>query len=155
MNTLEHFPAHEDMPDFGMEIFGMNKDFDINAAFQEAIQGVASDTELALEEKVRRMEVIVTEGTSEVYRDFVDFRQIAAQMEMMCNHDHAFNQSLQSNDSLSSFMDSHNNNDGHDHNKSIQTKHDRKDNDEYEIDPKTGKKTKKKRKSWLSLFLQS
>ena len=136
MNTLEQAPRFEEMPDFGMESFGMTEEFDINAAFQEAIVGVASDTELALEEKVRRMEVIVSEGTSEVYRDFVDFRQMAAQIEMMCNHDHILSQSMQSNDTLSNFMDSHNADDGHNH----------KNDDEYEVDPKTGKKTKKKKK---------
>ncbi len=150
MNTLEQAPRFEEMPDFGLEAFGMSEDFDINAAFQEAIQGVASDTELALEEKVRRMEVIVSEGTSEVYRDFVDFRQMAAQMEMMCSHDHAFNQSMQGNDTLSGFMDSHKADDGHGH--GSDKTHNHKDDDEYEIDPKTGKKKKKKLyKGWLFL----
>jgi hypothetical protein len=155
VNTLEQAPRFEEMPDFGMEAFGMSEDFDINAAFQEAIQGVASDTELALEEKVRRMEVIVSEGTSEVYRDFVDFRQMAAQMEMMCNHDHALNQSIQGNDTLSSFMDGNKADDGHNLGDSLHGKHNhKKDDDEYEIDPKTGKKTKKKKRRYSWLFLQ-
>ena len=153
MNTLEQAPRFEEMPDLDMEAFGMTQDFDINAAFQEAIQGLASDTELDLEEKVRRMEVIVSEGTSEVYRDFVDFRQMAAQMEMMCNHDHAFNQSMQGNDTLSAFMDSHKDDDGHNHGDSSEYKYKhKKGNNEYAVDPKTGKKTKKKKKlSWLFL----
>lgn len=156
MNALEQAPRFEEMPDFGMEAFGMSEDFDINAAFQEAIAGVASDTELALEEKVRRMEVIVSEGTSEVYRDFVDFRSMAAQMEMMCNHDHALNQSMQGNDTLSGFMDSHKADDGHNHGDSLHGKHNhKKDDDEYEIDPKTGKKTKKKKRSgWFSMLIK-
>lgn len=150
MNTLEQTPRFEEIPDFGMETFGMSEDFDINAAFQEAIQGVASDSELALEEKVRRMEVIVSEGTSDVYRDFVDFRQMAAQMEMMCNHDHALNQSMQGSDTLLGFMDSHKADDGHNHGDSLNNK----DNHEYEIDPKTGKKTKKKKRTgWLRAYL--
>ena len=150
MNTLERNQRFSEMPDFGMEASVYGADFDINAAFQEAIEGIASDIELALEEKVRRMEVIVIEGTSEVYRDFVDFRQMAAQMEMMCSHDHAFNQSLQGSDTVSSFMDSHKAGDVHNHGK-----HDHKDDDEYEIDPKTGKKTKKKKRSgWFSLVLK-
>lgn len=153
MNALEQAPQFEDMPDFGME-FEM-ADFDINAAFQEAIVGVASDQEIALDEKVRRMEVIVSEGTSEVYRDFVDFRQMAAQMEMMCNHDHALNQSMQGSETLSGFMDSHKADDGHNHGNESHSKHNHKDDDEYEIDPKTGKKTKKKKRSgWLSLTLR-
>jgi hypothetical protein len=155
VNTLEQAPRFEEMPDFGMEAFGMSEDFDLNAAFQEAIQGVANDIELALEDKVRRMEVIVSEGTSEVYRDFVDFRQMAAQMEMMCNHDHAFSQSVHANDTLSSFMDSHKAVDGHDHGDSLHSKHNHKDDDEYETDPKTGKKTKKKKRfGWFSVMLK-
>lgn len=152
MNTLEQAPRFEEMPDFGM---GLDMgEFDINAAFQEAIQGVASDTELALEEKVRRMEVIVSEGTSEVYRDFVDFRQMAAQMEMMCNHDHALNQSMQGSETLSGFMDSHKADDGHNHGDTLHGKHNHKDDDEYEIDPKTGKKSKKKkRRGWFGVYI--
>ena len=153
MNTLEQAPRFEEMPDFGMEL-DMGE-FDINAAFQEAIQGVASDTELALEEKVRRMEVIVTEATSELYREFVDFRQMAAQMEMMCNHDHAFNQSIQGSGMLSGFMDSFKADEGHNHGDNLHGKHShKKDDDEYEIDPKTGKKTKKKkRRGWFGVYL--
>lgn len=156
MNTLEQAPRLEEMPDFGMEAFGMSEGFDINAAFQEAMQGVASDTELALEEKVRRMEVIVSEGTSEVYRDFVDFRQMAAQMEMMCNHDHALNLSMQGNAMLSGFMDNHKaDDDGHNHGDSLHGKHSHKDDDEYEIGPKRGKKTKKKKHSgWFSRLVK-
>ncbi len=153
MNTLEQAPRFEEMPDFGMEAFGMSDNFDINAAFQEAILGVTSDAELALEEKVRRMEVIVSEGTSQVYRDFVDFRLMAAQMEMMCNHDHAFNQSMQASETLSGFMDSHKADDGHNHGDSLHGKHNqKKGDDEYEIDPKTGKKIIKKRRGWFGVY---
>jgi len=143
MNGLEQAPRIEDVPDFGMELGVAG--FDINAAFQEAIAGVANDTELALDEKTRRMEVIVSEGTSELYSDFVDFRAMAAQMEMMCNHDHALNQSLQGSEILSGFMGGHNGEDGHNH----------KDNEEYETDPKTGKKTKKKKRhGWFGMLLR-
>lgn len=148
-NSIDHLDFE---PDFGFE--NMAGEFDINAAFQEAIQGVATDKELALEEKVRRMETIVTTGSSEVYRDFVDFRSMAAQMEMMCNHDHALNQSMQGSDTLSSFMDSHNSDDGHNHADGSHDKHSHKDNDEYETDPKTGKKTKKKkRRGWFGVYI--
>lgn len=142
MKAIEQSQRLEDMPDFGMAALGMSQAFDINAAFQEAIQGVASDTELALEEKVRRMEVIVSEGTSETYRHFVGFLQMAAQMEIMCNHDHAFSESMQNSPTLSGFMDSHKVDVGHNH----------KDNGDTDIDPKTGKKTKaKKRYGWFML----
>ena len=65
MRGLEQAPVGAEGLEFD---FGM--DFDINAAFQDAMQEVATSTELALEEKVRRMEVIVTEGSSEVYQVF-------------------------------------------------------------------------------------
>lgn len=146
MSKFEQPPRSEEMSDFDMEL-DMGE-FDINAAFQEAIAGVASDTELALDEKVRRMEVIVSEGKSEVYRDFVDFRQMAAQMEMMCNHNHAFSQSIQGNETLSGFMDLYQFDDEHDHDDDDE---DNEDDDEYVIDPKTGKKTKK-RYNWFSLL---
>ena len=155
MNTLEQTPRFEEMPDFGMEAFGISDDFDINAAFQEAIAGVASDTELAMEEKVRRMEVIVSEGASEVYRDFVDFREMVAQMEMMCSHDHAYNLSSQASETLSDFMDSHKADDGHSHGDNLDNKHNLKEDDDSEIDPKTGKKTKKKKRgSWFSILMK-
>ena len=155
MNVLEQAPQSDKTPDFGMEAFGMSEDFDINAAFQEAIQGVVSDTELALEEKVRRMEIIVSEGTSEVYQGFINFRQIAAQMEMMCNDDHALNQFMQGNDTLSNFMDSHKADDGYGHGDNSQNEDNHKiENDEYEIDSKTGKKTKKKkRRGWFGVYV--
>lgn len=153
MNTLEQAPRSQQMPDFGMEAFGMTGEFDINEAFQEAVHGVATDTELALEEKVRRMEVIISEGESDVYREFVDFRQMASQMEMMCNHDHAFAQSVEGSESLSSFLGEHKPGDEHGHAESSH-KHAHHEDDEYDIDPKTGKKTKKKRRSgWFLLLL--
>jgi hypothetical protein len=156
VNTLEQAPRFEEMPDFGMGSFDISEGFDINAAFQEAIQGVASDTELALEEKVRRMEVIVSEGASEVYRGFVDFRQMAAEMEMLCSHDHALNQSIQDSDTLSGFIDSYKADDGHNHGNSLHDKHShKKDDDKYGIDPKTGKKIKKKKRSgWFSMLMK-
>lgn len=147
MSSIEQVPRSEAEPDFGMEFDVAG--FDINAAFQGAIADVGADKELELDEKVRRMERIVQEGVSETYRDFVDFRAMAAQMEMMCMHDHALDRSMQSNVTLSSLMDGHDSNDGHDH-----EKHDHED-EGYEIDPKTGKKTKKKKHyDWFSLLLQ-
>jgi len=112
-------------------LFGDLAGFDINAAFQNAMTAVITDTELALDDKVQRIEVMVREGTSEVYRDFVDFRALAAQMELFCMHDQAFSDQAQGHGLLSEFM--------HDH-----ADHDT-DDDEWEIDPKTGKKRKKKR----------
>lgn len=156
MNAIERTQPYEDMPDFGMDAFGMHENFDINAAFQEAVQGIVSDAELALEEKVRRMEVIVSEGTNDLYRDFVDFSMMARQIDMMCSHDHAFGQSLQNSETLSGFMSNYKSDDGHNHSEELHSKHNRKDDDEYEIDPKTGKKTKKKkRRGWFNLLVQS
>lgn len=145
---LKYQAESPDTPSFGFE-FDASGGFDINAAFQEALFGVVTDAELALEEKVQRMETIVDEGTSEIYRDFIDFRAMAVQMEMMCSHDHALGLSLKGSDTLSRFMDSHNENDGHDHGEGA---HDHDDDDEYEIDARTGKKKKKKKRSWFGVY---
>lgn len=136
----------EQAPNSSMETFdfkALEIDFDINAAFQEAMFGVATDQELVLEEKVRRMEVIVTESSSQAYRDFVDFRSIAAQMEMFCNHDHALSQAAQNNVVLSSFTDGYKLDNEHSHG----TRYDKKTGKNNKIDPKTGKK--KKKRSWF------
>lgn len=129
--------------DFGME------GFDINEMFHEALSGVATDEELALDEKVLRMEVIVSEGTSEVYRDFVDFRQLASQMEMICTHDHALGQSIQDSDTLGGFMGAFADDDGHGH---------AHEHDEDGATKSTKKKTKKKKpqsRSWLRSLLDA
>jgi hypothetical protein len=144
VKTVEKAPQYEIMPDFGMEAFG------INDAFQEAISGVASDTELAVEQKIRIMEVIVNEGTSEIYRDFIDFRQMAAQLEMFCNHDHDLDHLIRGNETLSDFMKSFKANDEHEHDNSLHNKED--EDEEYEVNPYSGKK--KKRHKWLSLLLK-
>lgn len=149
MNLGEAASLHEEMYDLNLG-FDLGE-FDINAAFQEALYGVVSDEELALEEKVRRMEVIVQEGTSDIYRDFVDFRQMAAQMQMMCNHDHEMSQSMQGNDTLFGFMDRHTSYDGHNH--SDETHNDHSHKEEDDTDSKTGKK-KKKRRGWFSILLK-
>lgn len=136
-------------PEFGMELFDKSG-FDMNAAFQDAMHGVATDAELALDEKVRRMEVIVSEGTSEVYREFIDFQQMAMHMEMMCNHDDLFGQAAQSSDTLSSFMSTYASDDHHDHDHNNSGHKEEAGKKNEEIDPKTGKKKKKKR-GWLEL----
>lgn len=112
-------------------------DFDLNAAFQDAISDTISDAELAIEEKVRRVEHIINAGTDPLYADFVDFRAAAAQIEMMCNHDHAFGQSVSESQSLTGLLDAHN----HDH----------------EDETKPGKKSKKKKKkrSWFGVTLEA
>jgi hypothetical protein len=99
--VIETEPSFESMH----EEFGFEADFDINAAFQDALFGVATDEELALDEKVQRMEFILSEGTSDIYRDFVDFRAMAAQMNAACNHDHSLGSAVKGNEMLSSFMD--------------------------------------------------
>lgn len=138
MSTLEQ------SPDFGME-FEMEGDFDIHAAFQEAITDIATNDEIELEEKIRRMEVVISEGSSEVYRDFIDFRMIAAQVEMFCMHAHGLDQSIRSSETLSSLIDAHKNHDDHDHHDSHKDRS--LDEEDEEIDPKTGKK---KKRGWFS-----
>ncbi|MCX6729789.1 MAG: hypothetical protein NTV95_04105 [Candidatus Saccharibacteria bacterium] len=146
MNTLEL----EKRPEASVEenaIFGMELDFDLNAAFQGAISGVASDAELALDEKVRRMESIINEGNSDTYRDFVDFRQIASQMQMICSHDHALGQMMNANDSLSSILGKHDDNDGHNH-----SSHSHDEDDDDDDNNKKKKSKSSKRRGWFSYF---
>jgi hypothetical protein len=101
-----------------------------------------------LEEKVRRMEGIVSEGNSDIYREFVDFRQMAAQIEMMCSHDHELNQSLRDSDTLTTFMDSHKD-DNHDQYNSPRGKTQKKETGK-EADTKN---KRKKKQSWFGLLL--
>jgi len=145
--TGERAPQLGETTDFSMDWL---VDFDINAAFQEAVYGIAQDTELALEEKVRRMEGIVTQGASELYRDFIDFRGMAAQMEIICSHDHTMSQSLQASEILSGFMAAHTADDGHDHSPSEQSQNE----DDDDEDPRTRRKKKRKRASWLTTLVQ-
>ena len=147
MNVLE-FEKQPKVPVEENAMFGMELDFDLNAAFQGAISGVASDADLALDEKIRRMESIINEGTSETYRDFVDFRQIASQMQMICSHDHALGQMMKSNDSLSSILGKHDDNDGHNHSSHS---HDEDDDEDDDSDKKKKSKSLKKR-GWFSYF---
>ena len=133
MNTLEL----EKRPEASVEenaIFGMEFDFD-------------SDADLALDEKVRRMEVIINEGNSDTYRDFVDFRQIASQMQMICSHDHALGQMMNANDSLSSILGKHDDNDGHNH-----TSHSHDEDDDDDDNNKKKKSKSSKRRGWFSYF---
>jgi len=87
---------------------------DMNQAFHEAAYGVMTDEELALDEKVSRMEAIVQEASSEFYREFVDLRSMAAQIEMFCNHDHSMQEIFSQSESIGVFMDRHTDH-GHDH----------------------------------------
>ena len=147
MNVLE-FEKQPKIPVEENAMVGMELEFDLNAAFQGAISGVASDAELALDEKVRRMEVIINEGNSDTYRDFVDFRQIASQMQMICSHDHALGQMMNANDSLSSILGKHDDNDGHNHSSHS---HDEDEDDDDDSDKKKKSKSSKRR-GWLSFF---
>lgn len=144
MKSIDPQAFSPELPDFSFS-FDLGE-FDINAAVNGAMSDVASQTELALDEKIRRMEVIVSEGTSDVYRDFVDFRQMAQQMIMMCNHNHALGQSIQGSELLSGFMGAYDTESSHSHVDSLQVEHAANGHDQYEIDPETGKRTKKKKK---------
>lgn len=132
--------------------FALELDFDINAAFQEVTTGILSDKMLTLEEKVGRVETLIAEASSETYQAFVDFRAMASQIEMFCNHDHALNESLTQNSTVSGFMDSHKD---YDHN------HDSVDNTSEESETKNSKEKskkkkkkdrQKKRRSWFGFY---
>lgn len=115
MNVLKD----EVLLDFGME------NFDIDAAFQGAIVDLATDAELLLDEKVLRIERVIEDANSDFYQGFVDLRNMAAQIEIFCNHDHTLQNALESSESVSSFLNDH-----------IQTS--------GEHEPKTGEKRTKK-----------
>lgn len=148
--------AHEALAemDFGLP------DFDVNAAVMGAMHDVVSNEELALDEKVRRMELIVSEGMSPVYQEFMNFRELAAFMHGACGAHGELGQAVRGSETLSGFMDNHSSSDGHDHNSAGLNKHeigdtDQKsdDDDEYETDPKTGRRVKKRHRGWLSAVL--
>jgi hypothetical protein len=80
---------------------------DINRAFHEAAEGVMTNEEMALDDKVARMEHIIQEASSDFYQEFVDLRSMAAQIEMFCNHDHSIQDALQGSEQIGAFMDRH------------------------------------------------
>lgn len=89
--------------------------FDINAAFQGALYDIASDAELELTEKVRRMETVIQQGISAVYRDFIDFRAMATQIELACSHDHMLPETALGGTMIDGFLNIYASNDGHEH----------------------------------------
>ena len=122
-------------------------DFDVNEAFQIAASNVLSDGELELNEKIGRMETIITEADSDFYREMVDFQALAAQMQMFCNHDHSLAQSMMNNETIFGFMENaHNHND---HGAHTAHDHDHKDDSEKD-DKEKKKKNNKKRLGWFA-----
>jgi hypothetical protein len=119
--------------------------FDADEAFQGALLDVMSDEALALNEKVRRTEFILEEASSPAYRDFVDFRSMAAQIEDCSQHNHSLNQALRANESVSSFMDAHDHRD-----ESTSHNHSSSNKSENNKDEKN-KKKKKKFRGWFRL----
>lgn len=117
-------------------------DFDFNAAFNDAIAGVITDEELELAAKITHIELIISQGTSPEYKEFLDFRFMAQSLALQCAHDHALQYALEQNESISSFMREHNS-DGHDHD------HHEHGSDE-ELD--TDKSKKKKKIVWTNLL---
>lgn len=141
MNKVEQPVVEADGFGETFDIAAALEGIDIDAAFQNAMHGVVSNVELALEEKIRRMEVILDEGNSETYSAFIDFRSMAAQMEMFCMEDHALGAAVMENSALSSFVTKHSSDDGHGHESD---KH-AGDHDEYETSTGPTKKKKKKK----------
>ncbi len=131
--------------------FALDISFDINAAFQEAAASVLSDEAIALEERVSRVQTILSEAKSEVYEAFVDFRMLAAQVEMFCNHDHAFRESFSQNsieDASFYRFDSHKD---HRHDHVVESRKTQKRKEKEESKKKKDSK-KKKCKSWFGFY---
>lgn len=138
MNSLEQAPSFEQYePPINM--FDLEGVFDIAAAYAGAISDVATNEELKLNEKIQRIEAIALDASSQFHQDFMTFRSvagvIAAEVAMQCTHNHSLQQEVQDNDLLSDFMGEHKPKDGHNHAKD--------EDDDDEIDPKTGKKKKR------------
>lgn len=127
----------QNMPDFGLD------DFDFNAAFQESVTNVVTNEELLLEEKIKRIDVIMAEAKSSLYQEFVDFNALAAtaaaQMEHLCGGDDE-HQAAKQSDAASQFAKE----DDHEH-------HNHDHEDEHYKNKHKDKK-KKRRSGWLSLL---
>lgn len=86
-------------------IFGNMEGFDVQAAFTEAIDGVASDEALALEEKVARVSNIIQQADSEEFKEFVDMCELAAQIEFICDHDHSLGDLFAEDETVGSLLE--------------------------------------------------
>lgn len=147
MKTPEQAPTGELPADF-LEMTG----FDVDAAFQEATQEVLSNAELAIDEKVRRMEVILSQSASEAYREFVDFRSLAAQMQMACAHDHSFGQAAEGSETLGGFLQATSNADelqGHGH---LPTNEKAEESADRKTKPARKKKKKTVKSGWFKIL---
>lgn len=122
---------------------------DINQAFHEAAHGVMTDKEMALNEKVARIEHIIQEADSDFYREFVDLRSMAAQIEMMCEHDHSLQAALHKSEAATSFIDQHTENSRQDHND--RKRHNKLYKQRKEKDKKKQNKKLKKLTGWALL----
>ncbi len=139
METLNHNQETVNLDSLFAEM-----DFDVNEAFQAAASDVMSSEELELDEKIIKMESIITEADSDFYREMVDFQALAAQMQMFCNHDHSLAESMMNNETIFGFMEKAN---SHEHGPHDGHNHDHEDDDE-----KDGKKKKKKKKlGWFAI----
>ena len=82
--------------------------FDVNEAITNAVSGIATDEELALSDKVAQIEAIIEEGeANEEFREFVDFKALVAEMEMICTHDHSLEAAFGQSETISNFMTTH------------------------------------------------
>lgn len=142
-------------PELLHDPFALELDFDINAAFQDATEGILTDEVLSLEEKIDKVASLITNASSETYQSFVDFRNIAAQIEMFCNHDHQFNESVAQDTTVSSFLSSFKDH-GHDHGNETadHSAHGKKEREKTKESKKKKKKkeAQKKRKSWFGFY---
>lgn len=130
--------------------FALDISFDINTAFQEAAASVLSDEAIALEERVSRIQTILTEAKSDTYEAFVDFRMLAAQVEMFCSHDHAFRESFSQNSPESTSLYRHDPHEDHHHSHKLD--HTKAKHEEDKGESKKKKDKKKKRKSWFGFY---
>lgn len=153
IESIEYLPYSESNPATSKLDFGMCG-FDIASAFKGAVDDIAKNKQLELDEQVRRIENMLMEGSSDQYRDFVDFRTLASQIRMACNHNHALMQMMQGSERISDFMGNHGVDVGHGHNDGHFSKLGQGNSGEF-VDPITRKKAKRKQRhgGWLVSLL--
>lgn len=136
METLNEELYFDPFADDGEQLF------DPTAAFAELEQRYTDgdvEHDYTADNFVRDTEALMMDAA--FVERFEEAQAIAARMHELCGEDHMLNQAFQEVSESRGLFNSHEIHDGHNHQQS---------DDEYEIDPKTGKKVKKKkRRNWF------
>lgn len=134
--VLSHELYYDPFAEEGQELFDPVETFNLikQNYLDRKVQHDSSADEFVSKTEALMMDSVFIERFDAV-------QAIMGQLHNLCGEDHNLNQAVMKNSYLSG-IDKHSENDGHDH------KEDHDDDDEYEIDPKTGKRVKKKKKKF-------